>query len=55
MQDLRVNGERLWNSLMEMAQFGLTAKGGCNRLAATELDGKARDLFVSWCEACVEN
>ncbi len=52
MQDLRVNGERLWNSLMEMAQFGLTAKGGCNRLAATELDGKARDLFVSWCEAC---
>ncbi|WP_456297130.1 Zn-dependent hydrolase [Vibrio sp. AK197] len=52
MQDLRVNGTRLWDSLMEMAQFGLTEKGGCNRLAATELDGKARDLFVQWCEAC---
>ncbi len=52
MQDLRVNGERLWQSLMEMAQFGLTEKGGCKRLAATELDGQARDLFVSWCQAC---
>ncbi|MDG3087766.1 Zn-dependent hydrolase [Vibrio hannami] len=52
MQDLRVNGDRLWESLMEMAQFGLTEKGGCARLAATELDGKARDLFVEWCKAC---
>ncbi|MDV7104913.1 Zn-dependent hydrolase [Vibrio sp. TH_r3] len=52
MQDLRVNGDRLWDSLMEMAQFGLTEKGGCKRLAATELDGKARDLFVEWCKAC---
>ncbi|MCE0493699.1 Zn-dependent hydrolase [Vibrio salinus] len=52
MKDLRVNGERLWNSLMEMAQFGLTDKGGCARLAASELDGKARDLFVQWCKAC---
>ncbi|MYM57867.1 hydantoinase/carbamoylase family amidase [Vibrio sp. OCN044] len=52
MQDLRVNGDRLWQSLMEMAQFGLTEKGGCARLAATELDGKARDLFVDWCKAC---
>lgn len=52
MQDLRINGDRLWQSLMEMAQFGLTEKGGCARLAATELDGKARDLFVSWCKEC---
>lgn len=52
MQNLRVNGDRLWQSLMEMAQFGLTEKGGCARLAATELDGKARDLFVDWCKAC---
>ena len=50
MKDLRVNRERLWDSLMEMGEIGGTAKGGCNRLAATELDGQARDLFVSWCK-----
>lgn len=50
MSELKVNGQRLWESLMEMAQFGATEKGGCNRLAATELDGKARDLFCNWCK-----
>ncbi|ODC05444.1 Zn-dependent hydrolase [Terasakiispira papahanaumokuakeensis] len=49
--DLRVNGTRLWDSLMEMGDIGGTPKGGCNRLAATALDGQARDLFVSWCKA----
>ncbi len=51
MNTLRINKQRLWDSLMEMAQFGATEKGGCNRLAATALDGQARDLFVSWCKA----
>ena len=51
-KDLRVNSERLWNSLMEIAEFGLTPKGGCKRLACTELDGKARDLFVAWVKSC---
>ena len=50
MQDLRVDKQRLWDSLMEMAQFGATEKGGCNRLAGTDLDKQARDLFVSWCK-----
>lgn len=50
MKDLRINRDRLWQSLMEMAQFGATEKGGCNRLAATDLDKQARDLFVSWCK-----
>ncbi|MBY4677017.1 Zn-dependent hydrolase [Marinobacterium arenosum] len=50
MDNLRVNGERLWQSLMEMAQIGATEKGGCNRLALTDLDRQARDLFVSWCQ-----
>ncbi|WP_183908053.1 Zn-dependent hydrolase [Simiduia aestuariiviva] len=49
--DLRINKQRLWDSLMEMAKIGATEKGGCNRLAATALDGQARDLFVSWCRA----
>ncbi|KII27599.1 allantoate amidohydrolase [Pseudomonas fluorescens] len=52
MSDLaRVNGERLWSSLMEMAQIGGTEKGGVSRLALTDEDRRGRDLFVQWCEA----
>lgn len=47
----RVNGERLWDSLMEMAQIGATEKGGVSRLALTDEDRRGRDLFVHWCEA----
>jgi N-carbamoyl-L-amino-acid hydrolase len=45
---LRVDGERLWNSLMQLAQIGATEKGGVCRLALTELDRIARDRFVAW-------
>lgn len=38
MDNLRIDGERLWASLMEMAQIGATAKGGVCRLALTDLD-----------------
>jgi beta-ureidopropionase / N-carbamoyl-L-amino-acid hydrolase len=48
-QLLKVNGQRLWDSLMEMAQIGATAKGGVCRLALTDLDKQGRDLFVRWC------
>ena len=48
--DLKVNGPRLWSSIMELAKIGATKKGGVKRLALSELDGQARDLFVSWCE-----
>ena len=51
MEKLRVNGQRLWDSLMEMGEIGGTEKGGCNRLAATDLDKQARDLFCDWCKA----
>src|SRR5215470_10038181 len=44
----RVNGARLWRSLMDLAQIGATPKGGVRRLALTELDGKGRDLLVRW-------
>ncbi len=47
----RVNGQRLWDSLMEMAQIGATAKGGVNRLTLTDLDKASRVLFTRWCEA----
>jgi beta-ureidopropionase / N-carbamoyl-L-amino-acid hydrolase len=50
MENLRINGERLWASLMEMAEIGATEKGGVCRLALTDLDRQARDLFVRWCE-----
>ena len=45
-----INPERLWQSLMDLAQLGATAKGGVCRLALTDLDRQARDLFVRWCE-----
>jgi beta-ureidopropionase / N-carbamoyl-L-amino-acid hydrolase len=45
---LRIDGARLWNSLMKLAQIGATQKGGVCRLALTDLDRQGRDLFVSW-------
>ena len=45
---LRVDGTRLWRSLMDLAQIGATPKGGVRRLALTDLDGKGRDLVVRW-------
>ncbi len=46
--ECRVDGRRLWDSLMELARIGATAKGGVCRLALTELDRQARDLVVRW-------
>ena len=48
MTELRINGDRLWDSLMELAQIGATAKGGVKRLALTDLDKEGRDLVVRW-------
>ena len=48
--DIRINAERLWDSLMQMAKIGATPKGGVKRLTLTELDRQSRDLFVSWCK-----
>jgi N-carbamoyl-L-amino-acid hydrolase len=50
MAETKINGERLWASLMEMAKIGATPKGGVCRLALTDLDKQGRDLFVRWCE-----
>jgi N-carbamoyl-L-amino-acid hydrolase len=48
MNNLRIQGERLWDSLMELAQIGATPKGGVKRLALTDLDRQGRDLVVGW-------
>ncbi len=45
---LRINDERLWDSLMQMARIGATEKGGCNRQALTDEDREGRDLFCQW-------
>jgi beta-ureidopropionase / N-carbamoyl-L-amino-acid hydrolase len=51
MAELRVDGARLWDSLMTMAKIGATAKGGVNRQTLTDEDRHGRDLFRQWCEA----
>ena len=45
---VRIDGRRLWRSLMDMARFGATPKGGVKRLALTEVDRQGRDQFVGW-------
>ena len=50
MQNLGINGDRLWQSLMEMAKIGATEKGGVCRLALSDLDKAGRQLFIRWCE-----
>ena len=48
MDNLRINADRLWDSLMELAKIGATPKGGVKRLTLTEEDRGARDLFAHW-------
>lgn len=47
-KDLRINGARLRETLEEMAKIGATPNGGVQRLALSDEDKQARDLFVSW-------
>jgi len=45
---LKIDGERLWSRLMDMAEIGATPAGGCNRQALTDDDKRGRDLFCQW-------
>ena len=45
---LQIDGDRLWQRLMTLARIGATDKGGVCRLALTDLDRQARDLFKHW-------
>ena len=49
--NLKLNGERLWDSLMEMAKIGPGVAGGNNRQTLTDEDAEGRALFQSWCES----
>jgi N-carbamoyl-L-amino-acid hydrolase len=50
-ENLKINGDRLWDSLMEMAKIGPGIAGGNNRQTLTDEDAAGRALFQSWCEA----
>jgi N-carbamoyl-L-amino-acid hydrolase len=49
-ENLRINGDRLWDSIMEMAKVGPGIAGGNNRQALTDSDREGRELFRRWCE-----
>ena len=49
-ENLRLNGDRLWDSIHEMAKIGPGVAGGNNRQAVTDADGEGRTLFQKWCE-----
>ncbi|MEX3009903.1 Zn-dependent hydrolase [Hoeflea sp. TYP-13] len=48
--NMRINGDRLWDTLMEMAKIGPGVRGGNNRQTLTDEDGEGRALFQKWCE-----
>ena len=48
-KNIRINGERLWDSLMDMAEIGPGVAGGNNRQTLTDDDAKGRELFQKWC------
>ena len=50
-ENLRINADRLWDSLQEMALIGPGIAGGCNRQTLTDEDAQGRSLFQKWCEA----
>src|SRR6185503_7500657 len=47
---LQIDPDRLWRSLMDLAQIGATEKGGVRRLTLTDTDRRGRDQFVAWCK-----
>ncbi|GIL01134.1 MAG: Zn-dependent hydrolase [Alphaproteobacteria bacterium] len=49
-ENLKINGDRLWDSIHEMARIGPGVAGGNNRQTLTDEDGEGRHLFKRWCE-----
>lgn len=45
-----INADRLWQSIMDIAQIGPTSEGGSCRLALSPEDTQARALFLDWCK-----
>lgn len=49
-ENLRIDGDRLWQTLEEMAEIGPGIAGGNNRQTLTDEDAEGRRLFQRWCE-----
>ncbi|MCB8874985.1 Zn-dependent hydrolase [Acidisoma silvae] len=49
--NLAIDPARLWDSILDTARIGGTAKGGIKRLTLTELDAEVRRWFIAACEA----
>ena len=48
-ENLRINPDRLWDSIHELAEIGPGVAGGNNRQTLTDDDAKGRSLFEAWC------
>ena len=46
-----IDGQRLWDSLMAMAEIGPSPNGGSHRLALTDEDAAGRHLLIEWGQA----
>ena len=49
-ENLRINGDRLWDSIHALAEIGPGVAGGSNRQTVTDEDAEGRALFQKWCE-----
>jgi N-carbamoyl-L-amino-acid hydrolase len=49
-ENLRINPDRLWDSIMQMAKIGPGIAGGNNRQTLTDADKEGRELFKRWCD-----
>lgn len=49
-ENMKIDGDRLWDTLMEMAKIGPGVAGGNNRQTVTDEDGEGRHLFQDWCK-----
>ena len=49
-ENMRINGERLWDSIMDIAKIGPGIAGGNNRQTLTDEDALGREKFKEWCD-----
>ena len=49
--ELTIDGERLWSTLERSGEIGPGRAGGLCRLPLTDADREMRDQFIYWCEA----
>ncbi len=47
--NLKINGDRLWDTIHTIAEIGPGVRGGSNRQTLTDADAEGRRLFQTWC------